>query len=128
MQLRFLDLYETQISVHNEDYEVEGLGHQAEFPMYIDDPLNQEGAARILDLAFYLDSLQIIRFNPEFHFCFAHVLKYGRCKVCCHLWVPHLHLVCEDHFFLPCLAILDQSLLELLLACLFFVALLRRLA
>lgn len=128
MQLRFLDLYETQISVHNEDCEVEGLGHQAEFPMYIDDPLNQKGAARILDLAFYLDSLQIIRFNPELHLLFAKVLKYGRCKVCCHLWVPHLHLVCEDHFFPSGLGILDQSLLENLLDCLFLVADLRTLA
>jgi len=128
MQLRFLDLYETQISVHNEHCEVEGFSHQAEFPMNIDDPLNQEGAARILDLAFNLDRLQIIRLDPELHLLFAKVLKYGSCKVCCHLWIPHFHLVCEDHFLPSGLGILGQSLLENLFDCLFLVADLRRLA
>ena len=52
MQLRFLDLDETEISVHNKDSQVKGFSHQAEFPMHIDDPLDEEGAARVLDLAF----------------------------------------------------------------------------
>lgn len=96
--------------------------------MNIDDPLNEEGAASILDLAFYLDGLQIIGLDTELHLLFAKVLKYGRCKVCCHLWIAHLHLVRKDHFFPSGLGILNQSLLEDLLNCLFLIALLRALA
>jgi hypothetical protein len=128
VQLRFLDLHETEISVHDEDSQVKRFSHQAEFPMNVDDPLDEEGAARVLDLAFYLDGLQIIGLDTELHLLFAKVLKYGSRKVCCHLRITHLHLVCEDHFFPSGLGILNQSLLEDLLYCLFLVALLRALS
>ena len=126
--MRFLDLHETEISVHDEDSQVKRFSHQAEFPMHIDDPLDEEGAARVLDLALYLHGLQIIGLDTELHLLFAEVLKYGSCKVCGHLRITHLHLVSKDHFFPSGLCILNQSLLENLLDCLFLVALRRRLA
>jgi len=106
VQLRFLDLDETEISVHNKDSQVKGFSHQAEFPMHIDDPLDEEGAARVLDLAFNLDGLQIIGLDTELHLLFAKVLEYGSRKVCGHLGITHLHLVREDHFFPSGLCIL----------------------
>ena len=63
VQLTLLNLLDREVSVDDEDSQVEGLGHQAELTVDIDDPLNQEGSAGVFDLSLNLHGLEVVRLD-----------------------------------------------------------------
>ena len=61
--MTLLNLLDGEVPVDNEDSQVEGLRHQAELTVDVDDPFNQEGSASVLDLSLNLDGLEVVRLD-----------------------------------------------------------------
>lgn len=55
MELTLLDLDKREISVHDQNSQVERLSHETELAVHIDDPLNEECSAGVLNLRLDLD-------------------------------------------------------------------------
>lgn len=111
MQLTFLYLLEGQEAVNDVDSDIEGLRLKSKLPMDIDDPLDEEGTAGILDLSRHLDSREVVGIHLKLDLLLAHVLVDLLGQLCHHLGVANLKLVCEDHTLAHGAAPLGEALL-----------------
>lgn len=113
MQLTFLNLFDREVPVDNEYSQVEGLGHQAELAVNINNPLHEEGSAGVLDFSLDLDLREIVRVDTQLLFLCTQILK-NLCSIFRDLLgISHLNLVTEGDNSPALLAISQQSLLEL---------------
>ena len=80
--------------------------------MHVDDPLDQEGTARVFDLCRQLDLREVVSVDFQSGFCFSHVLVNISSEFSNHLWVTNLKLVGEDHGLADLSAMRDQPLFE----------------
>lgn len=80
--------------------------------MHVDDPLNEEGSAGVLDLGGCLNLGEIVSIHLEGCLFISHVLVNLFRVLSDHLWVAHLQLVREHHALAELSAELDHALLE----------------
>ena len=80
--------------------------------MHIDDPLNEESAACVLDLSGDLNLLKVVNVHLKSSFDGSHVLVDILSHLSHHLRVSHLELVRKVHAFADCASELGNTLLE----------------
>jgi hypothetical protein len=86
---------------------------QSEFPVHVDDPLEEEGPGGVLDLGLHL--LEVVYRHHVLHLFLAHNLIDVLCKFDYALGVIELLSVLLRHFLLFLLLVFSETLSELLL-------------
>ena len=114
MQLALLDLLQREEAIDEVDGDVERLGPQAELPVHVDDPLDEEGARRVLHLCRLLHLFQVRGGHLDQLLLPAHVLVDLGGVLGGELRVPQVDRVSEDHLPRQLLSISRLPLLELL--------------
>lgn len=97
MQLTLLNLLQRKEAVDYVYSDVQGLRLESELPMHVNDPLDQESTARVLDLGRHLHLLQVIGVHLELDLLFTHVLVDFLGEFGHHLWVTDIELISENH-------------------------------
>lgn len=85
--------------IDQEHSHVQSLGHQAEFTMNVDDPLNKEGSRGVLDLGGDLDTGQVVRLQLVAVLFDSHVGENGESVLSDKLGLTHVELIREAHVF-----------------------------
>lgn len=112
MQLTFLDLLERQEAINDVNCHIERLRLESELPVNVNNPLNEESTAGILDLGWNLNLREVVRANLELNFLFAHVVVYVLGHLGHHLRVANVEGIREDHTLSHSTAPLSESILE----------------
>lgn len=73
MKLRLLDLLFAEEAIDNPYSDVQGLTLKAEFPVHIDNPLNEKSPRSVLNLCGYLNNCEVVGINISCKFMLTHV-------------------------------------------------------
>jgi hypothetical protein len=83
--------------IDQEHSHVKSLGHETEFAVNIDNPLDQESSGSVFDFSGQLNFRKIVWLQLEAFFAFAHICEYLCRKLSHVLRISHVELICESH-------------------------------